>query len=129
MKSKHIIAIAVALFFTGVAFYSLMPSTTMYVNFADARKNSGKNVQIYGAPVRDSIRFDRSAQQYSFEIIDKTGDRLRLVGDGPPPTAKLNEADQVVAKGTYTDGSFVTKEILFKCPSKYKKLEKQQPQK
>lgn len=126
MKSKHIIAIAVALFFSGVAFYSLMPSTTMYVTFADARKNTGKKVQIYGAPVRDSIQYDRAANSHSFELVDKTGDRLRLTGDGPPNTAKLKEADQVVAKGVYSGNAFHASELLFKCPSKYKKMEQQQ---
>ena len=53
----------------------------------------------------------------AFDIKDPGG-TLHVVHVGEPP-ANIQEATKVVAIGGMQDGSFVSHQLLIKCPSKY----------
>ena len=121
MKSKYIIGGLVALLFGGVALYALMPSTTMYVTFAQAREKGGQNVQVIGKPDMNSIQYNRDKDNFTFVLKDQNGEDMKVLAQGPPPTDRMDDAEQIVVKGAFSEGIFQATELLLKCPSKYKK--------
>ncbi len=116
MRTKYIIGGIIIITFTvweGISFKSTL---TPYVSIADA-KQSGKMVQVKGERL-DSGRFDMEKNLFTFEIKDEHGEKLKVTYDGAKP-GNFDQASHVVCVGKYTDGVFVAKELLIKCPSKY----------
>ena len=121
MKKTHIVILIgiVALIGTLLA-YSADFST--YDSIASAKNKEGKFVHIIAKLDKSKpIEFDpvRNPNFTSFYAIDSLGGVTRVVYNNSKPT-DLEKSESIVMKGKMNNGQFECKEIMLKCPSKYK---------
>jgi cytochrome c-type biogenesis protein CcmE len=104
---------------------------------------AGRELRISGAVLGDTIQFDSSTLDLSFDVVHIPGDnkeiealgglaevlhaavidptlpRLHVVYNGPMPDLLKNEA-QAIMTGTLDEaGVFHANELLLKCPTRY----------
>ncbi len=125
MKNKGalvgLIVIVAALAFSALAFKNNLVNA---VPFAEAMKATDSDVQIMGAPVAGTMRYDNAAHALRFDLKDTSGQVMHVVYKGPKPDdldSAMNKAVAINAQGTYdpTQRAFVADNLLVKCPSKY----------
>ncbi len=93
-------------------------SLTPYISFADARK-SGAGAQVNGVLADPSaVRYDAATSELRFRLRDEKNEEMDVVYHGVKPM-NFEQATNVVAIGTYTNGKFEADQLLVKCPSKY----------
>ena len=118
MKKGTWIALAGALVFIALGFYSFKKSITPYVPFAEARKTTGV-VQVAGTLVKDSGRYTEADKSLHFILQEKDGtDTFEVAYAGAKPT-NFEDATSIVAIGTFDGKVFTARQLLVKCPSKY----------
>ncbi len=121
MKKTQIIllvAIAVAV----AVLISFMGSVTTYETVSSARQKQGKYVQLIGKLDRSKpVEYDaiKNPNYLSFYIVDTLGNSAKVVYNNPKPT-DMEKSERIVLKGSMKGEEFNCKEILLKCPSKYK---------
>jgi cytochrome c-type biogenesis protein CcmE len=116
MKAKYILGTVIIVTFIVWAGISFNKTLTPYVSIAEA-KSAATTVQVKGQRA-DNGTFDTDNNLFTFRLIDEQGDQITVVYDGAKP-GNFEQATEVVCIGKYEDGSFIAKEILVKCPSKY----------
>ncbi len=83
----------------------------------------GKNLQLHGYIVRDSILRKRDSLEYRFKVTAKVGDDVRVVPaqyTGIVPDTFADDAEVVLKGKLETDGFHVAPNgVVAKCPSKY----------
>lgn len=110
-----IIVIVLALVFGAMTF---IDSNIEYTDFAKAQAMN-KKVQVKGKWIADKeTKFDASASQFTFYMVDDNNQECKVVLDGAKPN-NFEIATDIVAKGRFKDGYFHANEVLTKCPSKY----------
>ena len=69
---------------------------------------------------------EKNPNYFSFSMIDKEGEKQKVIFHGPPP-ADFERSEDVVINGKAENGQFIATKILLKCPSKYEdgKMEEQ----
>lgn len=120
MRNRKIPVIILVLISAGIAVYLTRDSFTPYVTFEKAMANES-SVQIIG-------RLDKTYETVyengymTFRILNDTEKSIAIKYKGIKP-ANFEEADQIVAIGTYSksENIFNAEKILTKCPSKYEK--------
>ncbi|OGB66045.1 MAG: hypothetical protein A2Y94_14715 [Caldithrix sp. RBG_13_44_9] len=117
MKPKYIVGIVIVLVFIAFAAINLSKSLTPYVSLTEAKK-SKKVVQVKGQRVAGSENFDMEKKIFSFKMTDDKGEQFEVVYHGVKP-ANLEQAEEIVVIGRYTQGLFEAEQLLVKCPSKY----------
>jgi cytochrome c-type biogenesis protein CcmE len=117
MKPKYIVGIVIVLVFIAFAAINLSKSLTPYVSLTEAKK-SKKVVQVKGQRVVGSENFDMEKKIFSFRMTDDKGEQFEVVYHGVKP-ANLEQAEEIVVIGRYTQGLFEAEQLLVKCPSKY----------
>lgn len=117
MKPKYIVGIVIVLVFIAFAAINLSKSLTPYVSLTEAKK-SKKVVQVKGQRVVGSENFDMEKKIFSFKMTDDKGEQFEVVYHGVKP-ANLEQAEEIVVIGRYTQGLFEAEQLLVKCPSKY----------
>jgi cytochrome c-type biogenesis protein CcmE len=121
MKKTQIIllvAIAVAV----AVLISFMGSVTTYETVSSAKQKQGKYVQLIGKLDRSKpVEYDaiKNPNYLSFYIVDTLGNSAKVVYNNPKPT-DMEKSERIVLKGSMKGEEFICKEILLKCPSKYK---------
>ncbi|HRG34550.1 MAG: cytochrome c maturation protein CcmE [Saprospiraceae bacterium] len=120
MKRSFIIG----LILIGVAIAVLVSASkdiTSYASFKDAR-TTGRLVKIVGqlAKEKDMI-YDpvKDPNHFSFYVTDKSGETLKVILNAAKPQ-DFELSEQIVVTGKMEDGVFMAKDVLLKCPSKYK---------
>lgn len=120
MKRSFIIG----LILIGVAIAALVSASkdiTSYASFKDAR-TTGRLVKIVGqlAKEKDMI-YDpvKDPNHFSFYVTDKSGETLKVILNAAKPQ-DFELSEQIVVTGKMEDGVFMAKDVLLKCPSKYK---------
>jgi cytochrome c-type biogenesis protein CcmE len=113
-KGPIITAIVAAVAFGGVI-VAFSNNASPYVTISEARKMTGDHLHLAGDIVKDSIVTRGSLE---FDLKDSKGEIVHVVHRGDPP-ANLSEAKKVVAIGGMQGNSFVSTQLLVKCPSKY----------
>lgn len=121
MKISHIVlililAMAVGLLISTVGNFGDAPS------FEVAEGQAGETFKITGTLVKDlPITYNPvvDANRLEFTMEDKEGARRPVIFLGPKPQ-EFERSEQLVLTGKMVNGTFVTDEILTKCPSKYK---------
>ncbi len=112
-----IVALAVYLVVTSVG-----SSGAYYLTIGELKSRSSelgnRNVRVAGKVVGDSIRWDAAGMNLSFTMRDETG-TLEVRYHGPRPDNLKNGADAVVEGKPGSDGVFLAKNLLLKCPSRY----------
>jgi cytochrome c-type biogenesis protein CcmE len=83
----------------------------------------GKNLQLHGYVVRDSILRRRDSFDYRFKVTSKVGDNSRVVTahyNGIVPDTFADDAEVVLKGKLEADGFHVSPNgVMAKCPSKY----------
>jgi len=121
---RTIIALTVVVIFGGLGIWSLVDTATPYVGFEQARAMN-KTVQVLGKVDFENTNYNENTGLFSFYIVNDTGDRMRVDYSGTKP-GNFEQAESVVCVGQFKDGSFIARDLLVKCPSKYQGSEYQE---
>lgn len=121
MKKTHIIllifiAIAIAVLI------SFMGDLTTYDTVASAREKEGKYVHLIAKLDKNQpLEYDavKNPNYMRFTAVDTLGNSTVVVYHSSKPT-DFEKSERLVLKGSMKNGEFDCKEILMKCPSKYK---------
>jgi cytochrome c-type biogenesis protein CcmE len=121
MKKIHIIILgAVAVIIAGLL--TMMKDLTTYDSIASARQKEGKFVHLIAKLDKTQpIEYDpvKDPNYLSFYALDSLGNNTRVVYLNSKPT-EFEHSERIVLKGQMKGDVFECKEILLKCPSKYK---------
>lgn len=121
MKKIHIILLILIVGAIAVLISFLKASTT-YDTVETAMAKPGKYVHLI-AKLDHSSPVDYDAVNnpnfLSFTAIDSLGKSIKVVYRNAKPD-NLEISERLVLKGSYNDDHFECKEIMMKCPSKYK---------
>ena len=121
MKKTHIIVlVGIAALIGSLLAYSVDFST--YDTIESARKKEGKFVHLIAkVDLSQPVEYDpvHNPNYLAFQAVDSLGGRTKVVYHNSKPT-DLERSERVVMKGTMQKDHFECKEILLKCPSKYK---------
>ncbi len=106
---------------------TLKESTEYYKHVDEVLVNpaewQGKNLQLHGYVVRDSILRRRDSFEYRFKVTSKVGDNSRVVTahyTGIVPDTFADDAEVVLKGKLEADGFHVSPNgVMAKCPSKY----------
>ncbi len=121
MKKTHIIIlIGIAALIVGLLVFSVDFST--YDTIASARSKEGKFVHLIAKLDKTQpIEYDpiKNPNYLSFYAVDSLGDKTKVIYTNSKPT-DLEKSERIVLKGKMHKDYFECKDILLKCPSKYK---------
>ena len=121
MKKTHIIIlVGIAAVIVGLLSYSVDFST--YDTVDSAKQKDGKYVHLIAKLDRSQpIEYDpiTNPNYLAFHAVDSLGGQTKVVYHNSKP-ADLEKSERIVMKGKMVAGHFECKEILLKCPSKYK---------
>ena len=121
MKKTHIIIlVGIAAVIVGLLSYSVDFST--YDTVDSAKQKQGKYVHLIAKLDRSQpIEYDPiiNPNYLAFHAVDSLGGQTKVVYHNSKP-ADLEKSERIVMKGKMVAGHFECKEILLKCPSKYK---------
>ncbi|HYC29009.1 MAG TPA: cytochrome c maturation protein CcmE [Chitinophagaceae bacterium] len=121
MKKIHIIILIFIAAAIGVLI-SFMGDLSTYDTVASANKKEGKFVHLIARLDKSQpIEFDpvKNPNYLSFTAIDTLGNTTKVVYLKGKPT-DFEKAERLVLQGAMRNGRFECKDILMKCPSKYK---------
>jgi cytochrome c-type biogenesis protein CcmE len=121
MKKIHLIILgAIAVIIAGLL--TMMKDLTTYDSIASARQKEGKFVHLIAKLDKTQpIEYDpvKDPNYLSFYALDSLGNNTRVVYLNSKPT-EFEHSERIVLKGKMKGDVFECKEILLKCPSKYK---------
>lgn len=120
-----VVVLAVAL--AGLLRATLREGTEYYKHVDEVLANpvewQGKNLQLHGYVVRDSILRKRDSLDYRFEVTSKVGDTVHVMRaqyTGIVPDTFSDDAEVVLKGKLEADGFHVAPNgVMAKCPSKY----------
>ncbi|MDB5230262.1 MAG: cytochrome c-type biosis protein CcmE, heme chaperone [Chitinophagaceae bacterium] len=121
MKKTHIIAlvlIAVAI----AVLISFMGDVTTYDTIASARQKEGRFVNLVAKMDKSHpMEYDpvKNPNYLTFIAVDTLGNTIKVVYHNNKPT-DMEKSERIVLKGRVQGDHFECKDILLKCPSKYK---------
>jgi cytochrome c-type biogenesis protein CcmE len=120
MKKTHIILlvlIAVAI----AVMVSFMGDITTYDTVTSAKEKPGKFVHLIAKMEANSLNYDpiTNPNYLSFTAVDSLGNSIKVVYNNTKPT-DIEKSERLVLKGKVQGDHFECKDILLKCPSKYK---------
>lgn len=121
MKKTHIIAlvlIAIAI----ATLISFMGNVTSYETIASAKQKPGKFVNLVAKMDKTQpLNYDpvKNPNYLTFTALDTLGNSIQVVYRNSKPT-DMEKSERLVLKGKVENGVFECKDILLKCPSKYK---------
>jgi len=121
MKKTHI-AILVCIAAAIVVLISYTGDLTTYETIASAREKEGKFVNlIVKLDKNQPIEYDavKNPNYLTFNAIDTLGNKIKVVYHNNKPT-DMEKSERIVLKGKVQGDYFECKDILLKCPSKYK---------
>jgi len=121
MKKIHLLILgAIAVIIAGLL--TMMKDLTTYDSIASARQKEGKFVHLIARIDKTQpIEYDpvKDPNYLSFYALDSLGNNTRVVYLNSKPT-EFEHSERIVLKGKMKGDVFECKEILLKCPSKYK---------
>ena len=121
MKYKHIILL-VLIVVAIIYFLTDIGSLSSYQTIDEAKSMPGTFVHIIAKidtsqpAVYDPIK---NPNRFTFSIIDSLGGKIKVVYPDAKPT-DIEKSERIVLTGKVINDYFDCKEILLKCPSKYK---------
>ena len=121
MKRTHIILLVAIAFAIG-ALLMLSADFSTYDTIDSARQKQGKFVHLI-AKLDKSVPLDydpaKDPNYMAFMAVDSLGGRTKVVYRNTKP-AEFEHSERIVLKGKMEGEVFECKEMLLKCPSKYK---------
>jgi cytochrome c-type biogenesis protein CcmE len=122
MKRTHIfILVAIAISIVALIIFSANDFST-YDSIASAKQKQGVFVHLIAKlDVSQPIEYDaaKDPNYLSFYATDSLGGKTKVIYHREKP-ADLEKSERVVLKGKMQGEVFECKDILLKCPSKYK---------
>lgn len=121
MKKTHVIALVLIAIAIAVLI-SFMGDVTTYDTIAAAKEKPGKAVTLVAKIDKTQpMEYDpvKNPNYLTFTAIDTLGNSIKVVYHNTKPT-DMEKSERLVLKGSVKDGQFECKDILLKCPSKYK---------
>jgi len=100
---------------------SFLKASPTYDTVDIAKSKPGKSVSLIAKLDRSQpVEYDYKNPNFlSFTVIDSLGGKVKVVYHNPKPD-NLEHSERLVLKGAINGDYFECKEILMKCPSKYK---------
>lgn len=121
MKKTSII-ILVLIAASIVVLISYMGDLTTYETISSARKKEGKFVNLIAKiDKQQPLEYDavKNPNYLSFTAVDSLGNTIKVIYHNNKPT-DMEKSERIVLKGRVQGDHFECKDILLKCPSKYK---------
>jgi cytochrome c-type biogenesis protein CcmE len=121
MKTIHIVALVLIAASIAVLI-SFMGDVTTYDTIASAQKSPGKFVHlIVKIDKTQPMQYDpvKNPNYLTFTAMDTLGNKIQVVYHNSKP-ADMDKSERLGLMGRVENGQFECKEILLKCPSKYK---------
>lgn len=120
MKKTHII-ILVLIAISIAVLISFMGDITTYDTVTSAKEKPGKFVHLIAKMEKNSMSYDplNNPNYLSFTAVDSIGNSIKVIYHNTKPT-DIEKSDRLVLKGKVQGDYFDCKDILLKCPSKYK---------
>ena len=121
MKKIHIILLVLIVGAIAVLINFLRISSA-YDSFASAKENPGKFMHVIAKLDRSTpLEYDqlKNPNYLGFNAVDSTGTVMKVVYRKGKPE-NIEHSERLVLKGKFENGQFECKDILMKCPSKYK---------
>ena len=121
MKKTHI-AILIVLSAAIVALISYSGNLTTYETIASAKQKQGKFVNLIAKiDKQQPVEYDavKNPNYLVFTALDTLGGTVKVVYHNTKPT-DMEKSERIVLKGKMEGDHFECKDILLKCPSKYK---------
>ncbi len=121
MKKTHIILL-VLIAASIATLISFMGNVTTYETVASAREKEGKFVNLVAKlDLTQPMEYDpvKNPNYLTFTAIDTLGQSIKVVYRNTKPT-DMEKSERLVLKGEVNGDHFECKDILLKCPSKYK---------
>ena len=120
MKKTHIILLVLIAVCIAVMI-SFMGDVTTYDTVTSAKEKPGKFVHLIAKMEANSLQYDpiKDPNFLSFTAVDSLGNSIKVVYNNTKPT-DIEKSERLVLKGKVQGDHFECKDILLKCPSKYK---------
>ena len=121
MKKMHLV-ILVLIAASIVVLISYTGDLTTYETIASARQKEGKFVNLIAKiDKQQPVEYDavKNPNYLSFTALDTLGNTIKVVYHNNKPT-DMEKSERIVLKGRVQGDHFDCKDILLKCPSKYK---------
>ncbi len=121
MKKTSII-ILVLIAASIVVLISYTGDLTTYETIASAKQKQGKFVNLIAKiDKQQPMEYDavKNPNYLSFTAVDSLGTTIKVVYHNTKPT-DMEKSERIVLKGKVQGDHFECKDILLKCPSKYK---------
>ena len=121
MKKTHIVLLLL-IAASIVVLISYTGDLTTYETIASAREKEGKFVNLIAKIdktqplVYDAVK---DPNYLTFTAVDTLGNSIIVIYHNNKPT-DMEKSERLVLKGKVQNGQFECKDILLKCPSKYK---------
>jgi len=99
-----------------------MGNVTTYETIASAKKKEGKFVNLIAKlDMSQPLEYDavKNPNYLTFTAVDTLGNKIKVVYRNTKPT-DMEKSERLVLKGKVQGEQFECKDILLKCPSKYK---------
>lgn len=120
MKKLNIIILVFIV--AGIAvLISYMANLSTYETVASAKQKQGKFVKLVGKLEPNTLSYDavKNPNYLTFVAVDSLGEKVPVVYHNTKPT-DMEKSDRIVLGGKMVGDHFECKDILLKCPSKYK---------
>jgi cytochrome c-type biogenesis protein CcmE len=121
VRPTHAIAFLILIGSLGVTLYSFTGTLARHSTVREAIAHPGESVQIPGRIARETVGYDAQRGELRFELVDMTDPSVRVpvvYRQAKPDT--FDTAVSVEAIGAYQNGVFTARNLLLKCPSKYR---------
>ena len=98
-----------------------MGDVTTYDTVVSAKEKPGKFVHLIAKVEKNSLNYDpvKDPNFLSFTAVDSIGNSIKVVYHNTKPT-DMEKSERLVLKGSVEGDHFECRDILLKCPSKYK---------
>lgn len=98
-----------------------MGDITTYDTVTSAKEKPGKFVHLIAKMEKNTLNYDpiKNPNYLTFVAVDSLGNSIKVVYNNTKPT-DIEKSDRLVLKGKVNGDFFECRDILLKCPSKYK---------
>lgn len=125
MKKTHIIALVLIAVLVGVLI-SMLGNFSRYETFESAYAKNGKEINVVGVMNKvKGVEYNPEVNPNLFTmfVTDQKGMEKKVIVHKAKPR-DIEKSEKVVVVGKMNGDTFEAKDILMKCPSKYKNQEK-----
>jgi cytochrome c-type biogenesis protein CcmE len=120
MKKTHVVLLVLIAVSIAVLI-SFMGDITTYDTVTSAKEKPGKFVHLIAKVEKNSMNWDpvKDPNYLTFNALDSLGNTIKVVYRNTKPT-DIEKSERLVLKGKVEGDHFECRDILLKCPSKYK---------